>query len=195
MFPNILLNIWQRLELWDRAFFIKVNGEWTNPVFDAVLPFLRSPVYWAPLYLFLLVFITLNFRSRGLWWALFFLCTFAVADMISSRLIKEVVERIRPCNDPTMEGHVRLLVACGSGHSFTSTHAVNHFALATFFFISFRQILPKWAWIGFVWAFAVIYAQVYVGIHYPLDVLSGAVIGILIGMITGKFFIRQFPLQ
>lgn len=184
------------MENWDRAAFIKLNSEWTNPFFDSLMPFLRTPEYWAPLYLFLLIFLTINFGKTGLWWSLFFLCTFAITDMVSSQLIKESVQRLRPCNDPAMLDHVRLLLKhCGSGYSFTSSHACNHFGLATFFFISFRKVLPKWAWVGFAWAFIVIYAQVYVGIHYPLDVIGGAAVGALIGIITGNFFNRHFALH
>ena len=60
------------------------------------------------------------------------------------------------------------------------------------FFLTMKDVIPKWAWVGFAWAFCVIYAQVYVGIHYPLDVIGGAIIGIIIGSITGKFFARRF---
>lgn len=194
-FCFMFLNILNQLEQLDRQLYIKINSDWTNSVFDAVMPFLRNPVYWAPLYLFLLVFFTLNFKIRGLWWSLFFLCTFALTDMISSRLVKLSVMRIRPCNDPDMLGYVRLLVDCGSGFSFTSSHATNHFGLATFFFITFRKVLPQWAWIGYAWAFSIIYAQVYVGIHYPFDVIVGALIGIIIGIVTGNFFNNRFPLH
>jgi membrane-associated phospholipid phosphatase len=184
--------MWHQLERWDKAFYIKINSEWTNSLFDAIMPFIRNEYFWPPVYIFLLLFATLNFKVRGWWWAMFFLCTFALTDMISSRLIKETVERLRPCNDPTMSEYVRVLIDCGSGYSFTSSHAANHFGIATFFFITMRNIIPKWAWVGFAWAFSVIYAQVYVGIHYPLDVLGGAVIGMIIGTITGNFFTRRF---
>ena len=193
MFLNSLLNIWNQLESWDRSVFIKLNSEWTNPAFDFTMPFLRNSDYWAPLYLFLLVFVTINFKSKGLWWFLLFLCTFAMTDMISSRIIKVLVDRPRPCNDPLMFDYVRLLLKdCGTGKSFTSTHAANHFGLATFFYTSFRKILPKWAWVGFAWAFSIIYAQVYVGVHYPLDVIAGGILGIFVGTFTGNLFNKRF---
>ena len=188
----MLLNIWHQLELWDKDMYVWINSGLTNSVFDSIMPFIRNEFFWPPVYLFLLLFATLNFRVRGWWWAILFLCTFALTDMISSRLVKETVERLRPCNDPSMQGYVRLLIDCGSGYSFTSSHAANHFGIATFFFLTMKDVIPKWAWVGFAWAFCVIYAQVYVGIHYPLDVIGGAIIGIIIGSITGKFFARRF---
>jgi membrane-associated phospholipid phosphatase len=195
MLLNTLVNIWHQLEKWDQALFVKLNGEWTNPVLDAVLPFIRNSFFWAPLYLFLVVLVAVNFKSRGWWWVLFFLCTFAITDMVSSRLIKESVERLRPCNDPAMFDHVRLLLKhCGTGYSFTSSHATNHFGMAAFFFISFRKVLPKWAWVGFAWALVIVYAQVYVGVHYPVDVTCGAILGTSIGLITGRFFNKRYSL-
>ena len=195
MLLNTLLNIWHQVEKWDQALFIKLNGEWTNPVFDAVLPFIRNSFFWAPLYLFLLALVAVNFKSRGWWWVLFFLCTFAITDIVSSRLIKESVERLRPCNDPAMFDQIRLLLRhCGTGYSFTSSHATNHFGMAAFFFISFRKIIPKWAWMGFAWAFVIVYAQIYVGVHYPLDVTCGAILGTTIGLITGRFFDQRYAL-
>jgi undecaprenyl-diphosphatase len=64
--------------------------------------------------------------------------------------------------------------------------------MAAFFFVSFHHILKNWAWVLFVWASAIAYAQVYVGIHYPLDVFSGALLGIAVGLVTGSFFNKRF---
>ena len=157
------------------------------------MPYLRNSYYWTPLYLFLLLFVIINFKGRGWWWVLIFLCTVSLTDIISSRILKEVFERLRPCQDPDFMGYVRLLVdQCSGGSSFTSSHAANHFGMATFFFITFRHLFKKWAWLVFIWAAAVGYAQVYVGVHYPGDVLGGAVAGILMGSLTGVFFNKRY---
>jgi membrane-associated phospholipid phosphatase len=91
-----------------------------------------------------------------------------------------------------MFSHIRLLVACPAGYSFTSSHAANHFGMASFFFFTFRHIISKWAWMPFVWAFFIVYAQVYVGVHYPLDVLGGAALGMLIAWTLALFFNKRF---
>lgn len=193
IFTTMFLNLWQQIDRWDKAVFIKLNSEWTNPLFDSVLPYLRNSIYWLPLYLFLLVFAVVNFKSKGFWWFVFFVCTIALCDMIGTYAIKHQVERFRPCRDPEFMMHVRLLInKCAGGHSFISNHAANHFGMATFFYISFRRVIPRWAWIGFVWAGLIIYAQVYVGVHYPSDVLGGALVGILIGNIMGYLFNKRF---
>jgi undecaprenyl-diphosphatase len=116
---------------------------------------------------------------------LFFGLTFGVTDYLASSVIKPSVQRLRPCNDPGIKTDMNLLIACGSGYSFPSTHAANHFALAFFlinmFYRRWKPILP----LVFLWAFAVSFAQVYLGVHYPLDITFGAAIGALIGSTMG----------
>lgn len=108
-------------------------------------------------------------------------------------LFKHNFHRLRPCSDPDLLFQVRLLTdRCSGGYSFTSNHAANHFGMATFFFITFRSVLKKWAWIGFLWAGLIAYAQVYVGVHYPLDVLCGALLGLILGLLTGKVFNKRY---
>jgi membrane-associated phospholipid phosphatase len=100
-------------------------------------------------------------------------------------VIKPLVHRLRPCNDPELSSQVHLLVGCGSGYSFVSSHAANHFGFALFIIILFKD---RFSWItvpALLWAFLVSFAQVYVGLHYPADVTLGALIGILIGWATG----------
>jgi membrane-associated phospholipid phosphatase len=183
----------QQLEQWDQWLFIQVNNHQSNPFFDAIMPYLRVGYFWTPLYLFLLVFITTNFKGRGWWWFVIFLCTVSLCDMTSSKLMKEAFMRIRPCGDPDFFEHVKLLVSnCSGTYSFTSSHAANHFGMATFMFITLRPTVGKWMWLGFAWAVIVCYAQVYVGVHYPFDTLGGAAIGISFGGLLGTFFNKRF---
>lgn len=173
----------------DYQAFYKVNGQWHNSFFDLVLPYIREPVIWVPLYFFLLVFGLQNFKLRGVYWVMFFIITAMLSDYISSSIIKESFWRLRPCREPFLADHVRFLVSyCPRSSSFTSSHAVNHFAISMFVFTTFKNsISPKWAWI-FLWAFAICYAQVYVGVHFPLDVICGAIVGVIIGYIPAKIF-------
>jgi membrane-associated phospholipid phosphatase len=171
----------------DRYLFHIVNGVWHNAFFDTIFPLLRQAEFWIPFYLFLLVFVVMNVRKSG-WYILIMTCTVAISDMLSSRVIKELVWRPRPCRDPQMEGLVRTLVSyCPQSSSFTSSHAVNHFAIATFLVITLYPFFKKWIFWLYGWAFVIIWAQVYVGVHYPFDVLSGAVVGALIGYGMGRF--------
>jgi membrane-associated phospholipid phosphatase len=190
---NSILSILQNLNRFDHWLFQKINGQWTNPFFDFIFLYLRQPDLWMPLYLFVFVLVAVNFKRNWWWWIVFFVCTVALTDMVGTYVFKHTFERPRPCNDPTFALSVRLLLKdCAGGYSFVSNHAANHFGLATFFYFTLRHYLPKWAWIGWLWAFSVGYAQVYVGIHYPLDVAGGAMIGILFGLFMAMFFNKKF---
>jgi membrane-associated phospholipid phosphatase len=192
MYSFLQLTFLQRLEQLDQWLFIKLNSGLSNPVFDSVMPFMRNGPNWAPLYLFLGVFVLMNFKYKGAWWILLFAATVALTDMGGTLLFKDNFHRLRPCADPDFFFNVRLLVQCNKSSSFISNHAANHFGMATFFFITFRPVFKKWIWISFVWAGLIAYAQIYVGLHYPLDVLAGALLGLAVGLVTGKLFNKRF---
>ena len=182
-------SLWQQLDQWDKWLFIKLNSGFTHPVMDAVFPFLRASAFWAPLYLFVVVLAIYNWGRRGLWWALAFVCTTALTDLVGTRVFKEGFQRLRPCNDPDFFMYVRLLVKqCSGGYSFTSNHAANHFGLATFFYLTMSASIKRWAYLGYLWASFIVWAQIYVGVHYPLDVLGGALLGVLAGLLTAWIF-------
>jgi undecaprenyl-diphosphatase len=146
-----------------------------------------------PLYLFLLMLVLINFKVKGVWWAVFFLSTVALTDMTGNYVFKHGFERLRPCNDPDFFEQVRLLARyCGVGYSFISNHAANHFGMAAFFFVTFRHLLKNWVWVCLLWAALIGYAQVYVGVHYPADVFTGALLGLAFGISTGSIFNKQF---
>jgi undecaprenyl-diphosphatase len=88
---------------------------------------------------------------------------------------------------------VRLVInKCAGGYSFISNHAANHFGMAFFFFISFRPVIGRWVWLALVWAPLIAFAQVYVGVHYPLDVIAGAILGSLYGISMATLFNKRF---
>jgi undecaprenyl-diphosphatase len=109
--------------------------------------------------------------------------------MVSSRIFKEGFERLRPCNDPFFFEHVRLLLkSCAGGYSFTSSHAAYHFGMATFLSITIYHSFKRWIYLTYLWAFFIAYAQIYVGVHYPLDVLGGGFLGVLAGLLTATVY-------
>ena len=192
MFYLLQTGLLEKLKQWDQSFFIKLNSDWTNPVFDSLMPFMRNGMHWAPVYLFFGMLALFNFKRRGAWWILFFITTVALTDLGGNYLFKQNFYRPRPCAEPGLIFQVRLLIDnCTTASSFISNHAANHFGMATFFFITFKPVFKKWAAFAFLWAAMIAYAQVYVGIHYPGDVLTGALFGSLIGLGTGKLFNKR----
>jgi len=186
------LDLLQTLEKWDRALFNLINNVLENSFFDVLMPFLRISYVWVPLYLFIFVFVGLNYKVRGVWWIVFFLLVVACSDMTGTNVFKHNLHRVRPCNTPELFPNLRLLVVCPSGYGFTSNHAANHFGMATFIFLTFRHIFKRWTWIAFLWAGAICYAQIYVGIHYPGDILGGAALGITFAVLYSYLFNRFF---
>ena len=190
------MSVLQEIIRLDKGFFKVLNGQWTNSFFDTVFPYLRNANLWIPLYLFLFIFVAINYGRNGWWWILIGIVTVASSDSISSLVIKEWIFRIRPCHDEEMIGHVRFLVNyCPQSSSFMSSHAANHFAMAMFIFTTLKNHVSKWVWIIFLWALFIAYAQVYVGVHYPLDVICGGLFGTAIGFGWAKFFNRNFQLK
>jgi membrane-associated phospholipid phosphatase len=167
----------------DALLFDLINQGMSNAFFDMVLPYFREKLFWAPLYIFIISVIILNFSTKkALILLLGIAFSVAIADFTSSKLIKKNVQRIRPCNDEFFSQHIIKRVPCGSGFSFTSSHACNHFAVAIFLIGIFgrerRWIRPALL----LWAFLIAFSQVYVGVHYPFDVIVGGIIGSLIGI-------------
>ena len=182
----------------DKAFFELINGHWHNAWFNMLMPFWRDKRSWIPLYILIAAILFWKYQWKAL--PLFLLTGLVVllGDQISSELFKKTIMRPRPCNDPTMQASLQLLVPCGSGYSFTSSHATNHFALAYLFIRFLIPILPKQKTVYkyllisvlFLWAALVAYAQVYVGVHYPLDVFCGALLGTGIAALAYRVFRR-----
>jgi undecaprenyl-diphosphatase len=167
---------------WDRELFFLINSEWTNPFLDQVFPWWRDMTAWYPLYLFLLVYVLVNFPRQFLLWLLFIVITISLSDQLSSSFLKNWIQRLRPCQDPEVSPYARLLLDhCSGGFSFTSSHACNHFAAAIFFHKTLHKYFSKWSLLFFFWAATISYGQVYTGVHYPLDILAGGLAGTLIG--------------
>lgn len=182
---------WSLINPADHWLIRKINLDWSHPVLDTILPFFRETGFWFPLYLLLITFVSINFGVKGFWWIIGFLLSAALADIVSTQLIKETVLRARPCQDPSVGPDLRFFISyCPGNSSFTSSHATTHFAVAMFFYITLRSVFRQ-SWVFFIWAFLVAYTQVYVGVHYPSDVICGGIVGIGIGFMISKMFLKQ----
>ena len=181
--------------LWyDHVAWYYLNTQWHNTFLDTVIPFLRNPWFWAPLYLFLTLFMPMRFGRNGLVWCLIFIVSFILSDQVSASILKPFFHRLRPCHNPYLTSVIHLIVPCGGQYGFPSSHAANHFSIGIFSAVTLGRF-AKWVWpVAIAWALSVSFAQVYVGVHYPLDVTCGGLLGAGIGTITGKFYNRYFIL-
>lgn len=170
----------------DRWLLLKVNRDWHHPLLDGAALVLREAVTHAPLYLFLILFMGMNHGRAGLRWVVAAFALAGVSDLLSSHVIKDLFDRPRPCRDPNTAHDIRLIARyCGMNGSFISSHASNHFALATFTHLRLGGGRPGWLMLA--WASTISYAQVYVGVHYPSDVLAGALFGAWLGGLAHRF--------
>jgi len=160
----------------DTALFTFLNTRLTHPILDTVMPFLTEQEHWYPVLAGLLVAMVIWGGKKGRLAAIAFVVAIALSDQATCALLKPLVGRIRPCNALPSE-EFRLLVGGSKAMSFPSAHASNSFAMATV--VSWR--FPKAAWLCFLIASAVAYSRVYVGVHYPIDIAAGAILGAVIG--------------
>ena len=184
--------MFKKLIDFDKWLFTKINQSSANSLFDTILPFFREPLVWIPLYLFFILYAIYNFPKKALAWIIGMGLTATTTDIISSRIIKPFIGRKRPCNDVEMIDTIRLLISnCGQNGSFTSSHAANHFGIAMFIYITMRNIWGNYTYLFFIWAALISYAQVYVGVHYPFDILGGAIVGCSAGYFIAKIFTKK----
>lgn len=182
--------LWQWLDQLDKAVFTFIHAKAYSSSLDWLMLLLRQPETWIPLYAFILYWI-IRYGKKNAWKfiALSLIC-FALTNTISVEVFKPFFDRLRPCHDEALKSIIRNIIPCGGEYSMPSAHASNHFGLAAFWFWSIYTIKgKKWYWLWF-WAFIVCYAQVYVGKHYPGDIIVGAIFGTLTGFLVYKIFQR-----
>jgi membrane-associated phospholipid phosphatase len=177
----------------DRHLFHFINHDLENPFFDWIMPVLRNARVWIPLYICLIVFFIWRYKKTGLVIILSMALAAGFADFTSASIVKPIIKRARPCQDPIVSKTDILRAGCGTGYSFPSTHATDHFAAAFFMILVFYK---KWRWIwlwGILWAGSISFAQVYVGVHFPIDVFCGALYGTLVGWLFASLFKKLRP--
>lgn len=178
----------------DRTVFFWLNSmHW--PWLDFCMYHLTNILTWTPLFLFLLYLTVRIFRVKA------FTVIVAVSILITasdqlSVLVKSDVKRPRPSNDQQISSMVHTVNGYKGGqYGFYSSHASNTFAVAMFLSLVLGRRIRYISWVLFFWAFLMSYTRIYLGLHYPLDILAGASAGLLLGWFSGRITLWVLSLQ
>lgn len=166
----------------DKEVFLYLNNLGSTE-YDSLWKIISGKFSWIPLYACLLYLLYKNYCPKQLLYILLFLVLGMVASDQLSNVFKYGFERLRPCHDPTLTPYMRV-VECGGKFGFYSAHASNTFLLASFLSPLLKKKYGFLPAVLFVWATIVAYSRIYLGVHFPLDILMGASMGMLIGSIA-----------
>jgi undecaprenyl-diphosphatase len=173
----------EQLAYWDEQLFLLINGK-HNTFYDFVMFWASEKFIWIPLYALLLYYLVRHYRRNTIAILLFIVLLVFLTDQ-TSVWIKNSVERMRPCHEPALAGLVHIVrEKCGGTFGFVSSHAANHFGLVAFLSFLIKKTNRYIVYLLVLWAIFVSYSRIYLGVHYPGDILFGALLGIILGWLV-----------
>jgi len=162
----------------DQSVFFLINGN-HSPFWDEIMIFFTQAYTWAAFFIIFIFFIFKKYRTKkGLVILLVLIIAVTLSDQFSS-VVKDLVTRFRPTHNPDIKDMVHFALKKGGLYGFFSAHASNSIVMAVFSSLIFRN--KTYNWLVFSWIFLIGYTRIYLGMHYPLDVISGWVAGAIIG--------------
>ncbi len=159
---------------WDSDLFQLINQA-HQPWLDQPMVIISGKLTWIPLYAFLIYLLYKEHKSKVWKTILYLISTVIFADQVSSSILKPLFKRLRPCHVEAFQSWIHLPDGCGGLYGFCSSHSANAFAVAIgFYLVSKNRLMGT---ILIVWATLIAYSRIYLGAHYPLDVIMGAIVG------------------
>lgn len=184
----------EQLIAFDKELFLFFNG-FHNELWDTIMWYVSKTTPWIPLYIGIIawLFFKNNYKQASVALLMVVPLMFAT-DSGSVHLFKEVFERLRPCHDPDLTDLIHNVRRCGGKFGFISSHASNTFGVAVFFLMLFKN--RNWTIGLLLWASLVSYSRIYLGVHFPADIIGGAIWGTIWAVIcarTFSFILTKFP--
>lgn len=174
------MNLIETLRIWDTNLFLALNGI-HSPFFDGFMMAFSNKLVWIPFYISVLYVMIKQWKSEAFWIVLSFAICILLADQISSGIIKNAVQRLRPSREETISGLVHLVDGYRGGkYGFVSSHAANSLGFAVLSAYFFRK--KSYTLIILLWSLITGYSRIYLGVHYPLDVMGGYFVGFFVAI-------------
>lgn len=171
----------------DHSLFIWLNS-YHNPNLDWIMVAISNSKTWIPFYLFLVYLIfKSNSKNKAIIYVIITLISVGLSDFIASGILKPFFVRFRPCHTDSLKGIMILVGDCGGKFGFVSSHASTSFALAFSILFIFKRKYKLYIYM-ILWAIMVSYSRIYLGVHFPIDILCGAFLGIILTFIVFKLF-------
>ena len=175
------------IKQWDEELFLWLNS-FHSDALDPIIFQMTETVTWLPLFAFL-IYKIYKVDPKNSWWVFGgILLTILISDQVTSGIMKPFFERLRPCHDPRWEGIMHNYGRCGGLYGFVSSHAANTFGLAVFLNRKLKGKIKGLRWL-YLYAFVVSYTRIYLGVHYPWDLLLGAAMGTLAAWFSWFFIV------
>jgi len=175
------MNMINAIDLWDQNWFLFFNG-FHAPFFDGCMVAISEKLTWVPLYIAVMYIVIKRLKLDAFWAILALILCIVIADQVSSSVIKHLVQRPRPSHAEDLQGLVHIVNGYKGGRfGFVSSHAANAFGFALLSSLIFRQ--KAYTIAIFIWATLTAYSRIYLGVHYPLDILGGIMVGVSAALI------------
>ena len=170
----------------DKKVFIFLNGLGSE-TFDGMWLIITKQIYWTPLFLLIFYLLYKKIGGKNLLIVLGFIAVLLLVCDQTANIFKHLVHRLRPCNDPEIKDIIRI-VHSSSSFSFFSGHATNSMATTVFVFLLFKRYY-KYAVLLFLFPLIFTYSRIYLGLHFPIDILTGYLFGAVFGYFFHKLFL------
>ncbi|MEY4383888.1 MAG: hypothetical protein RI995_1430 [Bacteroidota bacterium] len=168
---------------WDTELLKWINLHHSS-FMDSIMIFFSNKYVWIPFYIILIAYIIRKYRTQAWKSILYLIASVAISDQICSSILKPWTQRLRPCHEAAFQSWIHLADGCGGQFGFCSSHAANSFALAIGFYFLTKN--KSWLIAMMLWALIISYSRVYLGAHYPIDVIVGAGVGAAVATIFSK---------
>lgn len=184
----MVIDLLNKIDTW---LFLLINGM-NSPFFDWLMYWISSKLVWIPFYTLLLFLLIRKYKLNALWILLFVALLITFSDQVSV-LFKNYFQRLRPCHNEDLDLLIHTVRGkCGGKYGFVSSHASNSFALAVFLVPFLKSYWRYFTPAIIIWAAIVSYSRIYLGVHFPGDVIGGAALGAFGGIVFSKSYFLLF---